>query len=407
MPKGGSNKARDAARARRMRVLRVWFIAVAVTVTAVLVLLEVVSGGRGSDVAERLLGARDISKSAELIGRAADDALEELGVVDLSREEEPAERGRYRWTHVSLRGRIPYGVGLFEINLAVSEAVRAAEGRVIRVNERGPDWRGLRTLDMRFGVGDLETHRVVLKESQRSESDAGGRVEPLTGGSAPRIAIVIDDFGCNESSTATAFLEIDARLTVSVLPHYPCTATMAEAARCAGKEVLLHLPMEPERYPEIDPGANALLVDQSAGEISRLVEDALKDVPGAVGVNNHMGSAFTKDRGRMRVVMSALREADLFFLDSMTTPLSAGHAEATLAGVPVARNSLFIDSVLDDPSEHTVESRLEELEAIARKRGAAIGIGHPSAETLGALLAVLPGMEERGIEFVGVSETIR
>jgi polysaccharide deacetylase 2 family uncharacterized protein YibQ len=148
-------------------------------------------------------------------------------------------------------------------------------------------------------------------------------------------------------------------------------------------------------------------VDQTAEELRALVSGALDDVPGAVGVNNHMGSAFTADRTGMRAVMRELGRRGLFFFDSMTTARSVGADEARRAGVPVVRNSMFLDSGLDETGRVDVASQLRDLEALARSRGYASAIGHPRRETLATLRREMPAMKERGIEFVFLSDLIR
>jgi polysaccharide deacetylase 2 family uncharacterized protein YibQ len=302
-----------------------------------------------------------------------------------------------------MKGNLPYGTGLYETNLALTGAIRHAGGRVIRATERSADWRGLRAIEMRIGVGDVETHTVFLRQSARPAGGTPGRAD----GGNPRIAIVIDDFGYNGSDAARGMIDLDYPITVSVLPHCPMTRELAEYAHAAGQEVIVHVPMEPASYPDTDPGEGALMTRQSRGEIAGLTEAALNDVPHAVGANNHMGSAFTTFHIEMRVFMESLSRRGFYFLDSMTTPSSVGLAEAARAGVPAARNRMFIDSPLDEQGRVDVESQLHELVAIARKNGSAVGIGHAHPETLRALREELPRLEREGIELVHVSELVR
>ena len=105
--------------------------------------------------------------------------------------------------------------------------------------------------------------------------------------------------------------------------------------------------------------------------------------------------------------MGVLRERGLFFLDSMTTPQSTGFSEAERAGVPTLRNSMFIDSQLDELGTVDIAGQLAELEAIARRRGGAVGIAHPYPGTLQSFRRLLPEMADRGIEFVSISDLAR
>lgn len=404
MPKGKPRTSRADARARALALVRLWSVAVALSIVVLLGIWEFVAGGRAGEIVSRLRGPGALVAAAREVDAAIDAALVRLAVTSVENESaQHRERGR-EWITWEKTARIPYGVTTFECNHMVTRAVLAAGGRIVRVRESDPDWRGLRTIDMRFGTGPLETHRVILKESERPDDQA--RLRPANG-TPPRIAILIDDLGHANSSTVAGVLALDIPLTVSVLPGTPHGQTVAREAAAAGREILLHLPMEPQGYPDADPGDHALLLEQTHREIAARVGEALAEVPQAVGVNNHMGSAFTRDRGRMRTVIGILKERGLFFVDSMTTPESAGFAEAERAGVPSVRNNMFIDSRLDELGRLDVYAQLMALEDIALKRGAAVGIGHPHPETLRVLRRAIPEMKARGFEFVLVSELVR
>ncbi|MBW1695132.1 MAG: divergent polysaccharide deacetylase family protein [Deltaproteobacteria bacterium] len=75
----------------------------------------------------------------------------------------------------------------------------------------------------------------------------------------PKIAIIIDDLGYDKY-IVEKFLGLDAALTFSVLPHIPYQKRIANAALEKGFEIMLHLPMEPDEFPKIDPGPGALSI---------------------------------------------------------------------------------------------------------------------------------------------------
>ena len=403
MPRGKSRKARDAARARVFSHIRVAAVTVAAALVLVLGAVELISSGKLGSFVTRMRGPGDLSGIAAELERAIDGELVKLGVSGVTSEREDKEDGRYIWTHIEKKGRIPHDISIYEFNLAITRVVRKVGGRAIRGADHGPDYRGLRTLDMRIGYGDIETHRLVLQQSART----GERDERLAETSSPRIAIVIDDFGYSGSETTMGLLNLDYPITISVLPHCPHTTDIAHAAHRAGKEVIVHIPMEPRGYPEVDPGEGALMSDHTREQLVRRIDAALDDVPHAVGANNHMGSAFTSQHIPMRVLMRKLSDRGLYFLDSMTTPESVGISEARRAGVPTMRNRMFIDSPVDESGRIDVESQLDELVAVARKRGEAVGLGHPHPETLRVLRKVLPELEREGIDLVFISELVR
>lgn len=118
------------------------------------------------------------------------------------------------------------------------------------------------------------------------------RPEPLRFGKGARLAILIDDMGPPRSLTQRA-IRLPVPITMSFLPYADDLAGLTAAARAQGHEIFLHLPMEPVGTE--DPGPNAILVGLEPNEFSRRLAWAFDRVPGATGVNNHMGSRATSD----------------------------------------------------------------------------------------------------------------
>ncbi len=127
----------------------------------------------------------------------------------------------------------------------------------------------------------------------------------------PKIAIVIDDFG-NDYGLASSFMDIGLPITISVLPSSTHAKKISEKAGAKGFEVILHLPMEPKNYPDVDPGPDALLSSMGEKEILGLIEKNLKKIPGVYGINNHMGSCFTEQEDGMTYVLKELKKRGLF-----------------------------------------------------------------------------------------------
>ncbi|MBI5237126.1 MAG: divergent polysaccharide deacetylase family protein [Deltaproteobacteria bacterium] len=229
-------------------------------------------------------------------------------------------------------------------------------------------------------------------------------VAPIHGARPPRVAIVIDDMGANLKALEE-LLKIDAPITFAVLPRLSLSKDVAEAAYSNGHDVLLHLPMEPKPSSEgqKDPDQGALLTSMSAGDVRTFIEEDLKDIPHASGINNHMGSKFTEDEALMRAIMEVVREKNLFFLDSLTTPASVGSRLAKKMGVKGARRNVFLDNTRD---EAYIKAQINGLAAVARKRGKAVAIGHPYPETIAALKEAAPALKRSGIEVVRLSEII-
>lgn len=219
-----------------------------------------------------------------------------------------------------------------------------------------------------------------------------------------RIAIVIDDLGW-DPKVARALLELDLPLTFAILPSLPYSEGVARQALQKRREILLHLPMEPHGYPEVDPGKGALLREMDEATLESLLLQDLKGIPSPVGVNNHMGSSFTEDDRAMRVVLKLLKRRGLFFLDSRTSPDSVAYEVAKELGLKAGRRQVFLDNG-DQANVAAVERQIWRLVRIAQKEGQAIGIGHPHPYTLEALRQTLPQLKANGVEVVPVSRLV-
>ncbi|TLM62509.1 MAG: divergent polysaccharide deacetylase family protein [Deltaproteobacteria bacterium] len=217
-----------------------------------------------------------------------------------------------------------------------------------------------------------------------------------------RVAIVVDDLG-RGLKQAKQLLELRQPVTFAILAIEPHAAEVARMAHAAGREVMLHVPMEPQGFPVVDPGDDALLVSHSDAELRGRLQALLEQVPHATGINNHMGSRFTEDERAMATVMAELKERGLFFVDSLTSGHSAGAAAARQAGVPFVRRDVFLDNVAE------VEPIVREIRRLvdkAGRNGQAVGICHPYPETIRALQQELPKLAAAGVEFVTVAELL-
>ncbi len=236
-------------------------------------------------------------------------------------------------------------------------------------------------------VKGVPTHRISLRPGGEVPvaPDSGRRAlgpERLRGEKEePRLVIVIDDMGASMGAVRR-LLALKYPVTFAFWPHAAHVREGAEAAHAAGREILVHMPMEPEGYPNVKPGPNVLLRGASTAQIRLLVNNALDRVPYAVGLNNHMGSRFTRDREGVRVVLEELRKRNLFMLDSLTHPRSVFYDEARNMSVPGHRRDVFLDHVI---SRRAILAALRRAEETALLTGRAVAIGHPHPETLEVL----------------------
>jgi polysaccharide deacetylase 2 family uncharacterized protein YibQ len=227
------------------------------------------------------------------------------------------------------------------------------------------------------------------------------KLVPVTVSNGPahgaRVAVVIDDLGTSVDELRP-LEELGVPVTYAVLPYADQTPQVVSELRGRKAEILLHLPMQPKNGE--NPGPGALLERMTDDELRQGTIAALKAVPGAVGVNNHMGSLLSSEEGPMNTVLEVIAERRLFFLDSRTSAGSVGYKVATQLGIPAAERQVFLDG---DPTPEAIHAQFQRLLALARTHGAAIAIGHPHPATLALLTSEVPKARAEGFEFVPVS----
>ena len=221
--------------------------------------------------------------------------------------------------------------------------------------------------------------------------------EPL-----PQIAIIIDDLGYGLALGERA-LELPGPVSFAVLPETPRGKALAEKAYADGKDVLLHLPLQPATPLETEePGG--LLLDMTRGQFATMFAKDFDAVPHAIGVNSHRGSLLTRHPGHMAWLMEEIQlRGGLFFVDSYTTHESIALKVAREAGVPAVKRDVFLDP---DNAPGTLEREFARLKKLARQNGFAVGIGHPFPNTLSMLEAELPKLSEEGFELVSISSYV-
>ena len=208
----------------------------------------------------------------------------------------------------------------------------------------------------------------------------------------PQVAIVIDDL-LRSPTTYQALFNIPVSLNFAVIPGFENSVTLDRQISALGQDVLVHFPMQTTSHPlkhytfKLDAGMDA-------NEIRYNLLQAFKQVPHAVGLNNHMGSNATHNRKTMQLFMTCyravnqqLQREDRFFLDSRTI----GNTQAALAAKDVGLRTFSRNVFLDgEDNDAYVHQQLQKLIAIAKQSGFAVGICHPRPHTIRVLVRELP-----------------
>lgn len=131
-----------------------------------------------------------------------------------------------------------------------------------------------------------------------------------------KLIFVFDDAGHNLEQLQY-FLDLPFPCTIAVLPKLPNSRETARRIRAAGKELILHQPMQ-ALNPNINPGDGAVKPGMDREEIKKIVASNVEEIGPIAGMNNHEGSLITSDEKAMEAVLELCREKNIYFLDSRT-----------------------------------------------------------------------------------------
>jgi len=213
----------------------------------------------------------------------------------------------------------------------------------------------------------------------------------------PTIAIIIDDVGYRRAE-ALRLIDIPAPLTLSFLPFLPHTRDLALRAHGAGKEIMLHIPMQNGLGTDLGPAGLTLSLNQDV--FTDRLRRALRNIPYVRGLNNHTGSVLTQHRRPMEWTMQEVSRYPLYFVDSRTTAQTVAQKVAQEYQIPNLARDVFLDHEI---SEEAVDREFKRLIRIARKTGTAIAIGHPHEVTVSYLERELPKLGEQGVAIATIS----
>ena len=262
----------------------------------------------------------------------------------------------------------------------------------------GTPWR------IRLPAGYVPTRGLVLLLIGCLATGAGDNGHAAEEDSAvPAIAIIIDDLG-NRRPQALDALSLPGPVTYAILPHTPFAKRFADSAFSAGKEVLLHQPMESVHGLALGPGGITGQMNET--QVLGVLRHNLSSIPHLSGVSNHMGSLLSTREETVEWMMEAIvaSSSSLFFVDSRTTPGSVIANVARRTGIPTITRDIFLDNSLD-PNE--IRAQFYQLVKRAKFRGTALAIGHPHSTTIMVLDAELANLSDYGVRLVKVSELLR
>lgn len=248
---------------------------------------------------------------------------------------------------------------------------------------------------------DLKERKLTVLFSCEKEGVKIARKPPLRP-AANKVALIVDDMGYSLEAI-NELCSMGLPLTVAIIPYSPLASEIATISRQHDLEVILHLPLEAINN-EGNHSKGMITAEMSEEEVIAIVEKNLDQVPYIRGVNNHMGSKITADSQLMNIILKRLKDRDLFFIDSRTTSNSVAYTIAQSLNIPSAYRHIFLDGELN---ESYIKGQLIELFRRAQKNGFALGICHPTKETLKVLKESFHLVDEYGLQPVLASQIVR
>lgn len=235
----------------------------------------------------------------------------------------------------------------------------------------------------------------VIAPDGRTPAQAYAR--PFRPNGQPRVALIVGGLGLNAITTRAAIERLPAEITLSFVPYAEDLQTWIDLARANGHEVLIEIPMEPQGYPDNDPGPYTLLSSASADDIRGRLEWLLGRATGYFGVTNYLGDRFvTSDQG-MSAFLGAMRSRGLAFID-----------DGTAARRPGAWSRATASHIIDETqTPAAIVARLNALEAEARENGDALGAGFSYPVTVEAAARWADGLAARGVQLAPASAMTR
>lgn len=210
----------------------------------------------------------------------------------------------------------------------------------------------------------------------------------------PKLAIIIDDV--TTSYQVKTLSNLGYKVNISFLPPTQGHPNSARVARDL-ENYMIHLPLQASsfKYEEED----TLYTTDSFETIKERVQYLKRLYPKARYINNHTGSKFTADQEAMDKLFLVLKQENLTFVDSKTTPHSVAQISAKKYGKRILTRNIFLDNYKD---KKYITNQLQKAIDFAKKYGSAIAIGHPYRATFETLKESHPMFE--GIELVYIDQ---
>ncbi|MDD2876461.1 MAG: divergent polysaccharide deacetylase family protein [Acidiphilium sp.] len=214
----------------------------------------------------------------------------------------------------------------------------------------------------------------------------------------PRVAIMVGGIGYALAPSLDAVRDLPPQISLALSPYGAHDDAIAEAARAAGHETLMGLPMQVNGEPDITAGDQALHAGSGTAHNLKRLDWALSRVTGYAGVTDAIGltapETFLWHKHAAAWLAGQLVQAGVFMVIAVpNTPTPGG------------MNNRVADTTIDPAQGVATETAaLNQLATIAITKGRALGVLMiPTPPAIATLASWCKGLAAQHIALVPVS----
>ena len=219
----------------------------------------------------------------------------------------------------------------------------------------------------------------------------------------PRLAIIINNFGYNQSPLYKNFMSLSADITFAITPGNLNTKWSLKLAIEKEKEIIIHMPME-AKNTSLGANEKYWISDTMAKElIIANLDSAANELPLAFGLDNYMGSKVTSNSEFVNILMSWIDKKGLYFIDNLNCLGSIAYTVAKNRNIPAGVRNVFINN---RNSPKVIKNNLDKAIKIARQSGKAIAVGRATQNTFSVMQEYLEANKFEDIILCFASEIV-
>ncbi len=222
-----------------------------------------------------------------------------------------------------------------------------------------------------------------------------------TDGQKPTLTVVLQSLGMKGEIAKKAILETSKNIVLAFSPYSPGLKDLCKQARDKEHEILISLFLEPNSYPQEDPGPKTLLTRQKDSENLDRLNWALSQGEFYVGVLNSNGGAFSGKEHSMTFLGNALKARKTPYIDG--TPTDASKKVFRNTGLEY---SIIDEQVNEIASSEDIENSFKNAIALSKKNGSSIIVVPPTPAIFKKLIDLEANLKNEGIDLAPISNIL-